>query len=364
MLNNEADNKRIKKRRISVDRVIMHVDMDAFFASVEVLDNPSLKGKSVIVGGTSERGVVATCSYEARTYGVRSAMPIYLAKRKCPNGIFLPTRHWRYKEVSRQIFNIFYELTNIVEPLSIDEAYLDISELKMEPKEAASFIKNRVKKEIGLTLSVGISYNKFLAKIASDWNKPNGFKIITEEMMPNILFPLSISKVYGLGEKSTKKLNDIGIFTVEELYKLPQEFLVEYFGKMGVEIYERIRGIDRRPVTVHKERKSIGKETTLRVDTENKEELKEYLRQFSKVIAGSLKEKNISCSNITLKIKTATFENHTRSKTLNYHTNKEEDINKEACLILDEIDLNEKIRLIGLSVSNLKADTIEQLSLL
>ncbi|HCW03865.1 MAG TPA: DNA polymerase IV [Clostridium sp.] len=347
-----------------MDRVIMHVDMDAFFASVEVLDNPKLKGKPVIVGGTSERGVVATCSYEARTFGVRSAMPIYLAKRKCPNGIFLPTRNWRYKEVSRQIFNIFYELTNLVEPLSIDEAYLDISDVKITAEEAAQFIKRRVKKETGLTISVGISYNKFLAKIASDWNKPNGLKIITEEMLPKILFPLPISKVYGLGKKSTKKLNDIAIFTVEELYKLPQEFLVEYFGKLGVEIYERIRGIDRRPVTVHRKRKSIGKETTLRVDTDNKEELKEYLSYFSKVISASLKEKNISCNNITVKIKTAAFENHTRSKSLNYYTNKEEDISNEATLILDEIDLKEKIRLIGLTVSNLKANTIEQLSLL
>jgi len=347
-----------------VNRVIMHVDMDAFFASVEVLDNPSLIGKPVIVGGTSARGVVATCSYEARAYGVKSAMPIYLAKRKCPNGIFLPTRYRRYQEISRQIFNIFYELTNLVEPLSIDEAYLDISDIKLAPKAAAQFIKNRVKKETGLTLSVGISYNKFLAKIASDWNKPNGLKIITEEMMPTILFPLPISKVYGLGKKSTKKLNDIGIFTVEELYKLPQEFLTEYFGKLGVEIYERIRGIDRREVTVYRERKSIGKEITLRVDTNNKSQLKEYLIHFSKIIAQSLNEKNMSCNNITVKIKTATFENHTRSKTLNYYTNKEEDIYKEACFILDEIELTEKIRLIGLSVSNLKTNTIEQLSLL
>lgn len=354
----------IMKRRISVDRVILHVDMDAFFASVEVKDNPSLRGKPVIVGGTSERGVVATCSYEARNYGVRSAMPIYLAKRRCPNGIFMPTRYWRYKEVSNQIFNILYELTNMVEPLSIDEAYLDISDVKITPIEAAQFIKKTVKKETGLTISVGISYNKFLAKVASDWNKPNGLKIITEEMMPNILFPLPISKVYGLGMKSTKKLNDIGIFTVEELYKLPQEFLVEYFGKFGVEIYERIRGIDRRPVTVHRERKSIGKEITLRIDTENKEELKEHLKHFSKVIANSLKEKNMSCNNITVKIKTATFENHTRSKTLNYHTNKEEDIYRESCSILNEIEFKEKIRLIGLSVSNLKDNTIEQLSLL
>ncbi|MDP4088887.1 MAG: DNA polymerase IV, partial [Bacillota bacterium] len=167
-----------------MNRVIMHVDMDAFFASVETADNPELKGKPVIVGGTTERGVVATCSYEARAYGVRSAMPLYMARAKCPNGIFLPVRYWRYKEVSNKIFNIFYGLIPHVEPLSIDEAYLDISELDQDPLDSAQSIKDAVRKETGLTISVGISYNKFLAKLASDWNKPNGLKVIEKDMVP------------------------------------------------------------------------------------------------------------------------------------------------------------------------------------
>jgi DNA polymerase-4 len=341
----------------------MHVDMDAFFAAVEVIDNPALNGKPVIVGGTSERGVVATCSYEARAYGVRSAMPIYMAKANCPNGIFLPTRYWRYKEISNKIFNIFYQITDLVEGLSIDEAYLDVTDLNKNPVEIAALIKNRVKKETGLTISVGISYNKFLAKLASDWNKPDGLKIITKDMVPKILFPLSVDKVYGLGKKSSKKLNNIGIFTIEELYKLPKDLLIEFFGKFGAEIYERIRGIDRREVAISRERKSIGKETTLRVDTDNKLELKEHLEAFSKVISNILRSKNISGNNITVKIKTSSFICHTRSKTLLRYINYEEELYKEACAILEEIHFEEKTRLIGLSISNLKENKIEQLTL-
>lgn len=341
----------------------MHVDMDAFFASVEMVDNPKLKGKPVIVGGTSERGVVATCSYEARKYGVHSAMPIFMAKVKCPNGIYLPTRFWRYKEVSNKIFKIFYEITSLVEPLSIDEAYLDITKIGKDPVVVANYLKTRVRKETGLTISVGISYNKFLAKLASDWNKPNGFKIISEDMVPKILFPLKIEKVYGLGSKSVKKLNDIGIYTVEQLYNLPQELLIDYFGKFGIEIYDRIRGVDKREVTIYRERKSIGRETTLREDTKNKVLLKEYLREFSEDISSTLESKNMRGKTITLKIKTSSFINHTKSKTLTDYIWKAEDIYREGCIILEEIEFVEDIRLIGLSISSLKEYRIEQISL-
>jgi DNA polymerase IV len=346
-----------------VDKVIMHVDMDAFFAAVEILDNPSLRAKPVIVGGTTERGVVATCSYEARAFGVRSAMPAYIAKAKCPEAVFLPVRYGRYKEVSNKIFNIFYELTPYVEPLSIDEAYLDISKVDKKPIEVANYIKSTVKKQTGLTISVGISYNKFLAKLASDWNKPNGLKVITKDMIPEILFPLPVSKVYGLGQKSAKKLNDIGIFTVEELYLLPKELLIEFFGKFGIEIYERIRGIDKREVEVSRERKSIGRETTLRTDTLNKEELKLYLKAFSKSVASTMRNKGVRGKNLTLKIKTSSFINHTKSRTLLHYISTEEEIYKEACVILEELELEEKIRLIGLSISVFEENKIEQLSM-
>jgi DNA polymerase-4 len=341
----------------------MHVDMDAFFAAVEILDNPKLKGKPVIVGGMSDRGVVSTCSYEARKYGVHSAMPVFMAKAKCPNGIFVPTRFWRYKEISDEIFNILYKITPNVEPLSIDEAYLDISDLNEDPIAVAKKIKETIKKETGLTISVGISYNKFLAKLASDWNKPNGLKVITKEMLPYILFPLKIEKVYGLGKKSTKRLNDIGIFKVEELYKLPQELLVEYFGKFGIEIYERIRGIDKREVCIIRERKSIGRETTLKEDTKNKDILKKYIFEFAEDVANTLQNKNVSGKTVTLKIKTASFINHTKSKTLQHYISTTEEVYLEACSILDEIELIEDIRLIGISISSLKENRIKQLSL-
>ena len=345
-----------------MDRTIMHIDMDAFFASVEVMDNPKLKGKPIIVGGTSERGVVATCSYEARKYGVRSAMPVFKARELCPNGIFLPTRHHRYSEVSRYIFSIYNEVTPYVEPLSIDEAYLDISHLKKNPIDIAKYIKGKIYRTTSLTLSVGISYNKFLAKLASDWNKPNGLKIITEDMVPEILFPLPVSKVYGLGKKSVSRLNNIGIFTVEELYNLSYHMFIELFGKSGADIYYRIRGVDDRQVETIRERKSVGRETTLKSDTSDKEELKKYILWFSEEIERTLNIKNLYGKTVTLKIKTCSFENHTRSKTLHKYICDKEDIYREAEEILESLNLEENIRLIGLSISSLKEKTLEQMS--
>ena len=179
--------------------------MDAFFAAVEELDNPRLKGKPVIVGGSSNRGIVTTANYEARKYGIHSAMPIFMAKARCPHGIYVPTRKDRYSEVSRQVFDILHEVTDLIEPLSIDEAYLDISHIDMDAVKVAEIIRSRVFNRVGLTMSIGISYNKFLAKIAADWKKPNGLTLIDRDMVPEILLPLSINKVYGIGPKSEKK---------------------------------------------------------------------------------------------------------------------------------------------------------------
>ena len=346
-----------------MDRIIIHVDMDAFFAAVEQKDNPKLKGKPVIVGGVGERGVVSTCSYEARRYGVHSAMPGFMAKSLCPCGIFLPVRFDRYKEISNKIFEIFKEVTTEIEPLSIDEAFLDITDSRFnDGLSAAMYIKKRVKSELSLTLSVGISYNKFLAKLASDWNKPNGIMEIKKDMMPEILFPLSIGKIYGLGKKSVKRLNNIGIFTVKELYNMQEEFFIEYMGKVGIDIYNRIRGIDDRRVTSVRERKSVGKERTLKVNTLDKDELLVYLKEFSKEISTILKNKNFHGKTITLKYKTGEFENHTRSKTLNKFIQNEDDIYKASREILEAEKLEEEIRLIGVSVSSFKENKIEQLA--
>lgn len=347
-----------------MERLILHVDMDAFFASVEQLDNKELRGKPVIVGGVSERGVVSTCSYEARKYGIHSAMPIFIARKLCPHGIYQRTRMFRYKEVSRKVFNILRDVTPIIEPLSIDEAYLDITNSRFKDGiEAAKYIKTRVLREIGLTISIGISYNKFLAKLASDWNKPNGIKVITKDMVPKILLPFPISKIYGLGKKSVERLNNIGIFTVKDLYEMPKDFYIEYLGKYGLEIYDRIRGIDNREVEVERDRKSYGRERTLKVDTKDKEELMEYLKDFSKEISNQLIKQNIEGKTITVKYKTEDFQNHTRSKTLNFYTNNFNDIYKTCEEILNNEEINENIRLIGVTVSSFKENTVEQLTL-
>ncbi|WP_196001433.1 DNA polymerase IV [Clostridium sp. 1001271B_151109_B4] len=347
-----------------MDKIILHVDMDAFFAAVEQADNPKLKGKPVIVGGVSERGVVSTCSYEARKYGVRSAMPIFIAQKLCPHGIYLKVRYYRYKEISNKIFTIFKEITPLVEPLSIDEAFLDLSESKFnDGLEAAQYIKRRVFQEVGLTLSIGISYNKFLAKLASDWNKPNGIKIITKEMIPDVLKPLPVSKIYGLGEKSVKKLNNMGMFKVDDLYELPKDFFIEYFGKYGIDIYERIRGIDNREVKVNRDRKSYGRENTLKFDTENKEDILYYVKSFCLELSEELKRRNVFIKTITVKYKTSNFESHTRSRSLNYYTNDLNTIYNVAHEIVNDEVFEEGIRLIGVTVSGVKEETVEQLKL-
>jgi len=347
-----------------MDRIILHVDMDAFFASVEQLDDKSLRGKPVIVGGISQRGVVSTCSYEARKYGIHSAMPVFIAQKLCPNGIYVRPRYYRYKEISNEVFNILKDVTDIIEQVSIDEAYLDITNTRFKDgMEAAKYIKFRVLKEIGLTISVGISYNKFLAKLASDWNKPNGIKVITKDMIPNILLPLKISKVHGLGNKSVEKFNNIGIYTIKDLYDMPKEIFSEYLGKSGYQIFERIRGIDNREVIVDRDRKSYGKEKTLREDTNNYDELIEYIEGFSEEISDYLDRNNLKGKTITLKYKTSNFTNYTRSKTLNHYISSYDDIRKIANELLGEISLQEKLRLIGLTISSFKENKIEQLTL-
>jgi DNA polymerase-4 len=342
---------------------IMHIDMDAFFASVEENDNPKLKGFPVIVGGLSKHGIVTTANYEARKYGVHSAMPIFMAKEKCPHGIYVSPRMDRYREVSSVIMDILYEITDVVEPLSIDEAYLDISNLNKDSMELALDIKERVMKNTGLTLSVGISYNKFLAKLASDWNKPNGIKIITKDMIPEILLPLPVKSVYGIGNKSAKRLNNIGIFTIEDLMRLSEDFLVEFFGKYGSDIYNRIRGIDHRVVEVTRERKSIGSESTFSIDTKDIDILKSYLKEFSKEISETLLYKGIQGRTLTIKIKDEFFNQRTRSKTLVSYINSEYDIYNNSVNILNEIELDNKLRLIGLTISNFISTDFEQLSL-
>ncbi|MDR7870653.1 MAG: DNA polymerase IV [Tissierellaceae bacterium] len=341
---------------------ILHIDLDAFYASVEEQDNPALKGKPIIVGGSSNHGVVTTASYEARKYGVHSAMPAFMAKKLCPNGIFLPVRMSRYKEVSKQIFNIYYDFTDLVEPVSIDEAYLDVTSLNMSSLDVANEIKRRVFNSTGLTISIGISYNKFLAKLASDWNKPNGIKIISHEMIPDILLPLNVKKVHGIGPKSAERLYNIGLYTIEDLMGLSEEFLVEFFGKHGNEIYHRIRGIDTRTIDTERERKSLGTETTFSEDTDDKEILKSYLYEFSLEIEAALDKNQFNGKTVSIKLKYEDFKVITRSKTLTHYVSCANDIYDIATALLDEINLPKKVRLIGITISNLSSVNMEQLS--
>ena len=347
-----------------MDRVILHVDMDAFFSSVEVADNPRLKGKPVIVGGKSERGVVSTCSYEARKYGVRSAMPIYKAKVLCPNGVFLPVRYGRYVEVSKEVFKILFSITENVEKVSIDEAYLDVTNINEDPKLIALKIKSKVLMTLGLTISVGISYNKFLAKLASDWNKPNGLKVITKEMIPMILYPLPIERVHGLGKQSSRKLHNIGIRTIEDLYGLPKKYFSEYFGKFGIEIYDRIRGIDNREVEPYRERKSIGAETTLseNLDIED-EKLINILDELCEEVADRANYLNKRGKTVVLKIKYGDFTQITRSLSMNNPISSHNDIRTNIYNLFKNIEHNHKdIRLIGVTLSNLVNEEVTNIS--
>ncbi|MBM7613809.1 DNA polymerase IV [Alkaliphilus hydrothermalis] len=337
-----------------MNRKILHVDIDAFFASVEQLDHPELKGKPVMVGGTSERGVVAAASYEARRFGVHSAMSTKMARSLCPLGIFVNGRHDRYREISREVFKIMRSITDQLEKVSIDEAFLDITDLPKPALEIANEIKRMVKDQIGLTISVGISYNKFLAKLASEWNKPNGVFEIRESDIPDILKPFPIIKVHGLGKKTAAKLNRIGIFKVDDLLKYPLESLIPIMGELwAIEIYNRIRGIDDRPVVTSSERKSYGKETTFFKDTNDKQYLIEVLREYARELLGDLKRINKGIRTTTLKVKYEDFEQITRSHSVEYLTNDLELIRESIELIMNNIELHKKVRLIGISFSNI-----------
>ncbi|MGF0095303.1 DNA polymerase IV [Peptoniphilus sp. SGI.035] len=340
--------------------IIIHVDIDAFYASVEELDDNRIIGKPVVVGGKSNHGVVTTANYVARKYGIHSAMPMYMAKNLCDHLIIKPMRRDRYLEKSREVFEVLKTYTDKIEKVSIDESYLDVTGLGYDENIVYELQKNIFNKT-GLSVSVGLSYNKFLAKLASDWNKPNGVMIIRESDIPEILFPLDIRKVHGIGRKSEEKLRNIGINKVEDLYGLSYEFLANMFKKSGEEIYNRIRGVDNREVTPNTMRKSLGTESTFEA-TKNKNELINYLKEFAKEVSEDLVVKEISGYTLTLKMKNEKFKVKTRSKTYDNAIYEEEDILNKSIEIFDEAYEGEKLRLIGITVSNLVDLNIRQLS--
>lgn len=345
-----------------MNRKILHFDIDAFFASVEQLDHPEYRGKPLIVGGTSDRGVVATCSYEARAYGVKSAMSNVKAHKLCPNGIFVRGRMQRYQDISARIFEYIEAHFDIYEKVSIDEAYIDISEIQTSPMAIAKKIKKDIHQLTGLTISVGISYNKFLAKLASDWNKPDGIFEIKKSDIPELLKPLPIIKIHGLGKKTAERLNRIGIFTIEDLYNYPQDLLQTILGERDV--YDRIHGIDLRPIVRNYERKSYGKETTLDVDIDDQHEITTYLLDYLDKIYEVMKGKKWLCKTLVVKIKYTDFEQITRSHSFDNYTNHYETLKEGLYLLIDQIDFYKPVRLVGLTISNLESDHFRQFSLL
>lgn len=337
-------------------RKIIHIDMDAFYASVEQLDQPHLKGKPIAVGGSEVRGVVSAASYEARKFGVKSAMSGVQAKKLCKELIFVKPRFERYAEISKKIRKIFLEYTDLVEPLSLDEAYLDVTQNKKGNPSAtwiAQEIRQRVFKETGLTCSAGISYNKFLAKIGSDVNKPNGFKTITPEEANDFLEALEIRKFYGIGKVTTEKMYQLGIFTGKDLKAKTQEYLEEHFGKSGTYYYQLVRGIHLSEVKPNRESKSVGAERTFDTNIASEVFLEQKLESIAKELSKRLEKKKLSGKTITLKIKYSDFKLQTRSKTLPYFVNDSQLLLETAKELLYQEKLENSVRLVGISMNNL-----------
>lgn len=337
-------------------RWVMHVDMDAFFASVEQLDNPQYRGKPIIVGGKSHRGVVSTCSYEARKYGVHSAMPIVQAHRLCPNGIFVAGRMGRYMEVSRQIMQVFAEFSPCVEPLSIDEAFLDLSGMENLVGNIATLgsnIKKRIKEVTGLNASVGLAPNKFLAKLGSDLRKPDGLVIISASEAREFIAPLPVNKIFGIGKSANEALNKIGVFTIGQLAVCDEVYIKQILGKNTVLVQNLARGIDDRLVENSREAKSIGKETTYMEDLLTKENYHDALWDLCQQVGWRVRNKELAGHTVTLKVKYSSFKSVTRSITIESAVSLDEDIFALVEKLIAQVKWLEPVRLLGVSVSKL-----------
>jgi DNA polymerase-4 len=343
----------------SLIRKIIHMDMDAFYASIEQRDNPELRNKPVAVGGGSERGVVAAASYEARKYGVRSAMPGKIALVKCKHLVFVKPRFEVYREVSHQIMEVFLDYTDLVEPLSLDEAYLDVTENKFDIPSAtliAREIKDKIKEKTGLTASAGISINKFLAKTASDMDKPDGLYLIKPEEGETFIETLPIEKFFGIGKVTADKMRSLGIRNGFDLKQLSVSFLTQHFGKVGQYYYQISRGIDHRAVNPNRIRKSFGKETTFEKDLMEKTEIEATLSELGKRLFNKINERQIRGKTLTLKVKFNDFKQITRSKTtplpiVTY--NRFWSVSQD---LLQTVDFDRPVRLLGLAMSNFASD--------
>ena len=340
-------------------RKIIHIDMDAFFASVEERDNPNLKGHPVIIGSdprlTGGRGVVSTCNYEARKFGVHSAMSSKEAYERCPQGIFISGNYEKYQAVGLQIREIFKRYTDLIEPMSIDEAYLDVTENKLEIKSAvkiAKLIQHDIWNELQLTASAGVSYNKFLAKIASDYEKPHGLTVILPDEAEAFLAPMDIAKFHGVGKKSVEKLHGMGIYTGADLLKVSEMTLIDKFGRFGFDLYRKARGISNSPVKSNRIRKSIGKERTYAKLLYSEEDIKKELTLLAQKVENSLTKYDKKGRTIVLKIRYADFSTLTKRKSLALTTQDKEQIERTAHEIYDSLEEQPRgIRLLGLTVT-------------
>ena len=344
---------------MNAKRLIMHVDMDAFFASVEQGDQPHLRGQPVAVGGSSHRGVVAAASYEARQFGVYSAMPATQARRLCPQLVFVPARFERYQEVSAQVFGIFQRYSDLIEGLSLDEAFLDISGSDPDPAallEMAQRLKREISHETGLTASVGIAHNKLLAKLASDYDKPDGLVIVPAGDVQRFLDPLPVKRLWGIGKRMTARLHHMGIFTIGQLRKAPLDILDKLFGQQARVLALRAAGIDDRPVKTARTRRSISQEKTFDEDQTDAEALIAIIRRQARRLADKLKEKDLYARTVVLKLRSSSFSTITRSRSLPQLTRRTSTIEQTAVemfLHWAEWHPGFAVRLVGVGVGSL-----------
>lgn len=351
-------------------RKIIHIDMDAFYASVEIRENPSLKSKPVVIArhprDTGGRGVVTTANYEARKYGIHSAMSAQKAYELCPKALFVPPNFELYKEASSKMHQIFRRYTDKIQPLSLDEAYLDVTTNHIDQK-SATLIAERIRKEIhaelNLTCSAGVSYNKFLAKLASDYNKPNGITVIPPDKAHDFLIHLPIEKYHGVGEKSVEKMHAIGIYNGQDLYDKDELELVKYFGKMGHSLYRKVRGIDDSEVKNDREPKSIGKESTFAHNLVSENEIVGALRELSVKVMKNMNKKQKHGKTVVLKIRYEDFQTYTRRRTFPDYIDNEEELFQIAVSIWEEESLDLSVRLLGVTVTGLDSVVYENIPL-
>jgi len=349
----------------SSERWIGHLDMDAFFAAVEQLDEPKYRGKPVIVGGLGPRGVVATASYEARRFGVHSAMPMAVARKRCPNGVFVPPRFERYCEISARVREILLRVSPVIETVSLDEAFFDVSEHGAAAMAVASAAKQEVQRETGLTCSVGVAPNRFLAKMGSDLSKPDGFLVIRPERVREILDPLPIGTMWGVGDVTERRLRGLGLLRIADLRTAPVELLEREFGRMGVRLHELARGEDDTPIALESESVSMSREVTYAVDLLHADEIEDEVRRLARDVAGQLRAASMLCRTVRIKIRYPDFRTITRQVKVSVATDSEGLIETLAVhLLRQRAELDERgVRLLGVGVSGLGAATARQLSL-